>query len=79
MLFPYPIAADLMPKVTFLFCYPFNLSDTTLQLEALVGDLEDAVFSGVDRRTGNMFSAKLSVSTVRTSSFSLLFLNLLEC
>ncbi|KAM7280866.1 hypothetical protein ACFE04_008000 [Oxalis oulophora] len=33
---------------------------TTLRLEALVGDLEDAVFSAMDSFTGKLFSGKLS-------------------
>ncbi|GMN40751.1 hypothetical protein TIFTF001_009975 [Ficus carica] len=36
--------------------------ETTLQLEALVGDLEDAVFCFLSCQTGNMFPAKLSNS-----------------
>ncbi|XP_015897371.4 RINT1-like protein MAG2L [Ziziphus jujuba] len=40
--------------------------ETTLQLEALVGDLEDAVFCFMNCHTGNMFSAKLSNSSMST-------------
>ncbi|PON44791.1 hypothetical protein PanWU01x14_263810 [Parasponia andersonii] len=40
--------------------------ETTLQLEALVGDLEDAVFCFMNCQTSNMFSAKLSKSSMST-------------
>lgn len=43
--------------------YPLNISETTLQLEALVGDLEDAAFSFVNCHSGKMFSAMLSNSS----------------
>ncbi|XP_024018542.1 RINT1-like protein MAG2L [Morus notabilis] len=42
--------------------------ETTLQLEALVGDLEDAVFCFMKCQTGNMFSAKLSNSSISSDS-----------
>lgn len=49
--------------------YPLNISETTLQLEALVGDLEDAVFCFVNCHSGKMFSAMLSNSSVSTGTF----------
>ncbi|KAK9274040.1 hypothetical protein L1049_018854 [Liquidambar formosana] len=37
-----------------------NYAETTLELEALVGDLEDAVFCIMNRHAGSMFSVNLS-------------------
>lgn len=42
---------------------PLIISETTLQLEALVGDLEDAVLCFVNSHSGKMFSANPSVAT----------------
>ncbi|XP_059665505.1 RINT1-like protein MAG2L isoform X2 [Cornus florida] len=48
------------------YIYPSNLSETTLKVEALVGDLEDAVFSVMKRQNRNIFSAILSNSSIST-------------
>lgn len=58
------------------FC-SVNISETALQLEALVGDLEDAVFCVVNRHSGSLFSPKVfnsSVATVSIEDFMLKWL-----
>ncbi|GLT55635.1 hypothetical protein SLA2020_287390 [Shorea laevis] len=47
--------------------------ETVLQLEALVGELEDAVFFAANRHSGNMFSPKLSTSPISEVPSSPLF------
>ncbi|KAL7174458.1 hypothetical protein ACSBR2_033670 [Camellia fascicularis] len=41
-----------------------SYADTTLQLEAMVGDLEDAVFSVVNKKSGSVLSANCSNPSV---------------
>ncbi|GMY10266.1 RINT1-like protein MAG2L isoform X1 [Fagus crenata] len=45
-----------------------NYVETALQLEALVGDLEDAVFCVVNRHSGSLFSPKVFNSSIATDS-----------
>lgn len=52
-----------------LFVFP----DTTLELEALVGDLEDEVFFAVNHPNRNIFSAKRSITVVTTLSLFLTY------
>lgn len=40
------------------------VSETAVQLEALVGDLEDAALFVIACHTGNMFSSKLLISPI---------------
>lgn len=58
----------------FIWCYYFDLlavkftllivSETALQLEALVGDLEDAALFVMACLTGSKFSSKPSISSI---------------
>lgn len=62
-----------------LRCY--KLAETTLQLEALVGDLEDTVFSFMNQRSRNIFSFSLlnsSNPTVRLVAILFLTLSSVE-
>ncbi|XP_020224937.1 RINT1-like protein MAG2L isoform X2 [Cajanus cajan] len=45
-------------------CYLLHSNETAVQLEALVGDLEDAALFVMACHTGNMFSLKLSISSM---------------
>ncbi|KAK7855442.1 rint1-like protein mag2l [Quercus suber] len=47
-----------------------NYIETALRLEALVGDLEDAVFCVVNRHSGFLFSAKVLKSSIATRQIS---------
>ncbi|KAH1034552.1 hypothetical protein AAZX31_20G042300 [Glycine max] len=60
-----PRLASEMNRIESLRCYLVYLivSETAVQLEALVGDLEDAALFVIARHTGNMFSLKLSISS----------------
>ncbi|RDY11639.1 RINT1-like protein MAG2L, partial [Mucuna pruriens] len=55
-----PRLANEMNRIESLRCY----LETAVQLEALVGDLEDSALFVMACHTGNMFSLKLSISPV---------------
>ncbi|TKY46601.1 RINT protein MAG2L [Spatholobus suberectus] len=55
-----PRLANEMNRIESLRCY----LETAVQLEALVGDLEDAALFVLACHTGNMFSLKLSISPI---------------
>ncbi|XP_027342746.1 RINT1-like protein MAG2L [Abrus precatorius] len=55
-----PRLANEMNRIHSLHCY----FDTAVQLEALVGDLEDAALFVMARHAGNMFSLKPAISPI---------------
>ncbi|KAG4969864.1 hypothetical protein JHK85_036285 [Glycine max] len=55
-----PRLANEMNRIESLRCY----LETAVQLEALVGDLEDAALFVIACHTGNMFSSKLLISPI---------------
>lgn len=57
-----------------MLTYSINMTETTLLLERLVGDLEDAVFHVTDPQSSCILTTKFtssSVPMVRALSFSL--------